>query len=523
MLERLKQRPTPRSFDNYRRDPARFSREVLGNSLTGRQVQIAEAVRDHKITVVQSANSVGKTFVAADVALWFLRCFRQSKVVTAAAPPLENLERLLWGEIERRLADHPDVFAPARTGYLKVELAPDWWMVGVAIPSSGTSAQREAKFSGKHAPYLLFIVDEGDAVPEEVYRGIESCMSGGQARLLVLFNPREQSGPAYRLIQTGAHVIELDAFSHPNVLSGQEPVRGAVSREVTVGRIHKWSRPALEGDAPSTGDLDWFRVPGFLEGATARLEDGTQTPPLVGGQWRRVTNPALAYMVLARFPGQAETQLVSRAWVEAAQQRWLLWQAKYGERPPEGIRPLHGQDVAEFGADQNVACLRYGGWVAPFHSWTGVDVLVTADRAARLALERDAAESFVDATGIGAGVAPQMRRSWAATAPGYSGRATPVKVAEAPTVRVDEGEFGLLRDQLWWLCREWLRTDPGAMLPPDPALADELCAPRYCTRRGKIRVDDKETLRARLGRSPDRADALCLTFAPPRPFVYGFA
>jgi len=87
-------------------------------------------------------------------------------------------------------------------------------------------------------------------------------------------------------------------------------------------------------------------------------------------------------------------------------------------------------------------------------------------------------------------------------------------VAEAPTATVEEGEFGILRDQLWWSVREWLRTDPSAMLPPDPDLADELCAPRYRIKRGKIKVSDKEALRTMLRRSPDKADALCLTFAP---------
>ena len=75
---------------------------------------------------------------------------------------------------------------------------------------SGTEAQREAKFSGKHAPYLLFILDEGDAIPDEVYRGIESCMSGGHARLLIMFNPRAEVGEAYRMERDGrANVIKL--------------------------------------------------------------------------------------------------------------------------------------------------------------------------------------------------------------------------------------------------------------------------------------------------------------------------
>lgn len=485
---------------------------MLNRDLTPGQINILEAVRDHKVTVVKSANAVGKTYGAASVALWFLRVFEQSKVISAAAPPLENLERLLWGEIDRTLVEVSDVFEGARHGHLNLELQPDWWLTGVAIPTSGTSAQREAKFSGKHAPHMLFIVDEADAVPDEVYRGIESCMSGGHVRLLVLFNPREQSGPVYRMIKAGAHLIELDAFSHPNVVSGTEVVPGAVSRAITVERINKWSRPATDNDKISETDPDWFQVPDYLDGCTAPQEDGTLSPLLIGGQWRQVTTPALSYMTLARFPGQAETQLISRAWVEAAQQRWLLWRDMHGVNPPENIRPVHGQDVAEFGNDNNVACFRYGGWVPPLEMWNGVDPTVTADRAAKRAKERNARESNVDGTGVGAGVAAGMMRWWAAN--DFKGIATSVKVAHSPTVEIAEGKFGILRDQLWWLCREWIRKDPGAMLPPDDMLADELCAAKYHTQGGVIKVSDKKTLRQLLHRSPDRADALCLTFAP---------
>lgn len=500
----------------YQDRPVGFSEEVLQSKLTVGQVEVLEAIRDHQVTVVQSANAVGKTYAGADAALWFVRSFRRAEVYMAAAPPLENLERLLWGELERRINDHPEPFADAKMGHLVVELGPSWWVNGVAIPSSGTPAQREAKFSGKHAPHLMFILDEGDAIPDEVYRGIESCMSGGHARLVVFFNPRDASGPVNQLIRAGAYVVMLDAFSHPNVTTGRTVVPGAVSRDQTVERINKWTRapaPGEDSDADKLAqDPEWFQIPAYLDGATAKREDGTEYPPLVGGQWRRVTNPAFSYMVLARAPGQAENQLISRAWVDAAQQRWLVWQQANGDQPPEGIRPYHGQDVAELGQDRNVACFRYGGWVAPLVVWNGMDPLQTGDRAAQMAMERDAEESYCDATGVGAGVPPAMTRWW--NVRGWrNGVARRIMVAAAPTVHVEEGEFALLRDQLWWMCREWLRADPGAMLPADTELADELCAVHYRVKNGKITIEDKESLRKTLRRSPDKADALVLTFA----------
>jgi len=52
------------------------------------------------------------------------------------------------------------------------------------------------------------------------------------------------------------------------------------------------------------------------------------------------------------------------------------------------------------------------------------------------------------------------------------------------------------------------------MLPPDELLIEELHTPTYEVENGKVRVMKKSIIRDLLKRSPDRADALCLTFAP---------
>jgi len=54
------------------------------------------------------------------------------------------------------------------------------------------------------------------------------------------------------------------------------------------------------------------------------------------------------------------------------------------------------------------------------------------------------------------------------------------------------------------------------MLPPDEQLLEELSTPTYEVLNGKIRVMKKDVMRELLRRSPDRADALCLTFHHPK-------
>lgn len=415
------------------------------------------------------------------------------------------------------------MFADCKVGVMNIsrtDKEKNSFITGLTIPLSGSAANRVAKFSGKHAPHMLFVIDEGDAVPDECYEGMESCMSGGFERLIVLFNPRAERGEPYRLERDRkAKVIPIPAFVHPNVVTGAEIVPGAVSRESTVRRINEWTRPL--GPDEKVDPNETFEVPDFLVGATAENPEGGYFPPLPPGK-RKVIRPEFDYMVLARYSAQAEFQLISRAWVDAARTRWDAYVAMNGEVPPEGVRPIVGLDVAEYGSDPNVLCERYGGWVARLTTWRGVDVIQTAERAAQIAKSIGALRTNVDAIGVGAGVAPTMRRK--------DVRAVGVKVSESPTREVEQGDdsdakvkFRDLRDQLWWEMREWLRTDMGSMLPPDEFLMEELMAPTYANTKWGLQVTQKPILKKDiLKRSPDRAEALMLTFAPQRDLLVGF-
>lgn len=488
-------------FQRYEDDPVAFGQDVLGETFTEEVKTLMMSVRDYPITLARSANATGKTHGAARVAVWFNRCFPDSQVYVAAAPPESNLKKLLWGEISSITEKHPRLFQTDTIRTLFIGRSARSFIAGVSIPASGTTAQREAKFAGKHAPHLFFIIDEGDAVPDEVYRGIESCMSGGFARLLVMFNPRNESGEVYRMERDGrANVIRLSAFEHPNVKTGDNVIPGAVSRETTIRRINQWCRPLATGE-PVTSEC--FELPCFLVGQTAKSQSGTDYPPLKRG-WYRIMEPAFSYMVLGEYPAQGNQQLISREWIAQARSRWDVYVAQHGEIPPVGVYASLGLDVGEYGTDSNVFCSRYGGYVERLIAWTGLDILQTADRAVQEFRLRKAGAIKVDATGVGSGVSPAIQRQGCT--------AIPVKVASSPTQKSELGEFAILRDQLWWACREWLRMDPGAMLPPDELLIEELQTPTYVIERGKIRIMRKDIMREVLRRSPDRADALCLTF-----------
>ena len=488
----------------YQDDPTAFGEDVLNETYTEDVKALMESVRDNTITIAKSANATGKTHSAARIAIWFYKVFHDAQVYTGAAPPESNLKKLLWGEIGSIIEKHPDLFKPDKIKDLQISKSSQSFIAGVTIPSSGTPAQREAQFSGKHAPYLLFILDEADAIPDEVYRGIESCMSGGHVRLLLMFNPRAESGEAFRMERDGrGNIVHLSAFNHPNVITGQDIIPGAVTQETTIRRINQWCRP-LSGDEKP--DTECFKIPSFLEGLSGKDQAGKRYPALKPGYYK-IMESAFSYMVLGQYPAQGSTQLINREWTSRARSRWDAYVLEHGEKPPVGSTGIMGLDVGEFGTDVNAACFRYGGWTERIIIWSGIDTIATGDRASDEFHSRKLIRANVDGTGVGTGVAPQMKRN--------NCKSSSVKVASSPTEKSELGEFFILRDQLWWACREWLRTDPGAMLPPDNGLIEELLIPTYEVVNGKIRIMKKLIMRELLKRSPDRADALCLTFFKP--------
>jgi hypothetical protein len=70
------------------------------------------------------------------------------------------------------------------------------------------------------------------------------------------------------------------------------------------------------------------------------------------------------------------------------------------------------------------------------------------------------------------------------------------------------------RAELWWRLREGL--DPSneekIALPPDRELRAELCAPRWKNTSSGILIEEKYEIKRRLGRSPDKGDAVCLAW-----------
>jgi hypothetical protein len=525
---RYEEKSREKRFWKYRKDPVAFGVEILGEEYTEDIIKVMHSVRDNPVTIARSATAVGKTFAAARIAIWWYLVYAESQVWATAAPPLENLKTLLWGEVSTILNKRPDLFEDSDITSLQIRKRPPdprtkskFGIYGVAIPTSGSKEDREAKFSGKHAPYLLFILDEGDAIPDEVYKGIDGCASGGVTRILIMFNPKAKRGPVYNKEKAAqANVVELSAFNHPNVFTGNDLIPGAVTRDATVKRINEWTREFVEGE--NEHQVETFDIPDFLVGETAVSDSGRIYQPLQAGK-RVITEPQFCYKVLGKYPAQSESQLINEEWINAARDRYDEYLAKYGERSLPGMRPRLGVDIAEFGVDYNVLFRRYANLVLPAHRWSGLDSDASADKILEFYYQFNAEMALIDGIGVGSNVAPKLVREDRKKRPGHDDpvRAVSVIFSEKPSpiIKTELGDFYQKRDQLWWAMREWLKNPENeAMLPPINDLVEELMTATYSTDKhgGKITVMSKDEFRDILKRSPNYADALALTFDPYR-------
>lgn len=200
--------------------------------------------------------------------------------------------------------------------------------------------------------------------------------------------------------------------------------------------------------------------------------------------------------VLGEFPSASEMQFISRAIIDAATKR-VLHEHEYRTAPV-----ILGVDPAWTGLDTLEIYMRQGSYSK--HLFTlpkNDDDSYVAGVIAKLEDKYNADAVFID-EGYGTGIyslGKVMGRTW-----------TLVSFAAKPS----EQEYQNKRAEMWAEMKEWLR-DYGA-IEDDEQLRDELAAPEsFINLRGKLQLESKESMKKRGEASPNKADALALTFAYP--------
>ena len=217
--------------------------------------------------------------------------------------------------------------------------------------------------------------------------------------------------------------------------------------------------------------------------------------------------PLRSQMLYGDFTAGGEDsayQVIPGDWVQEAMNRWVERPLNPGRIVSVGVDPSRG------GRDQTVIAMREDWHYHRLQKFEGQDMKTGNDVAAKVIelAGTSHAPIHVDVIGIGAAVVDALTMH-------IGTRVIPVNVAERASETKDWSgtlAFTNRRAELWWRFRDLLNPANGYKieLPPDSQLKAELCAPTYNLMSTGIKVESKQDIAKRLGRSTDSADAVIM-------------
>jgi hypothetical protein len=324
------------------------------------------------------------------------------------------------------------------------------------------TATRPENMQGFHEDYMLFIADEGSGIADKILEAILGTLSGLENKLLMCGNPTRTSGVFY-----DSHNKDREHYKTHRVSSRDSK------------RTSKENIAMLEAKYGKDSDVVRVRVDGEFPKAEA---------------------DAFIALELAEHASSCQIEAI-------------------------GSVLRLGVDVARFGDDETVIAPRIGGKIFDLRGYNKQDTMTTAGYALATALEFRIArpditlvEIAVDDSGVGGGVTDRLNE--VVLEQGLPYVIIPVNNGAKPT---DE-HYENLGTECWAIVREVLQENFTAYIqgkqsllefPEDEKLITQLTTRKYrMSSRGKIALERKEDMKKRGLQSPDRADAVALTFAP---------
>ena len=200
---------------HWRKSPIKFIKDVWnliperdnkkfekGKHITWHQHDILLAVEDainnkkqRRITI-RKGHGIGGSTVESWLILWYLFCFKESKVA-CTAPTSEQMYDVLWSELAKWLKRMPQQLQDKfewSASHLRIKESAETWF------ARARTARKEAPeaLAGIHGDYVMFIVDEASGVPEEIYNVAEGALTNKNILVILTSNPTRLTGYFYQ-------------------------------------------------------------------------------------------------------------------------------------------------------------------------------------------------------------------------------------------------------------------------------------------------------------------------------------
>ena len=201
--------------------------------------------------------------------------------------------------------------------------------------------------------------------------------------------------------------------------------------------------------------------------------------------------------VRGEFPIAGNHQLIPRDDVENAMATELK------QEDVEGQPLIFGVDVARYGDDESVIYIRRGRKHFPCITFKGANTMELADAVSEEIVRRNPDAVFVDGGGVGGGVVDRLSQL------GHF-----INEVNSSSSATDSEKFANKRAEMWDNMRRHLAETCDVV--PDADLAEQLIAQEYLfDNKNRMMLVKKKDMKAQGLPSPDRADAMALTFARP--------
>lgn len=438
-----------------------FAEKVLGIQMWPKLREIFDAVTaGHRRILVRSCNGAGKTTAIAALCLWKL-CQNPDTIVITTASSWTQVRRALWGEIRKQARGaalfQSDNGKPV-ISETQIKLDDTHYGIGIS-PSIPENAM------GFHAEHMLIAIDEATGVSQEILDALTGNATSEDTQIVMICNPIDMQSMPYNAEVSGRwHTIAISAFDHPNVITGENRIKGAVTRQSVEDMLRAWSLEVRSGTkhslyVPWLGK--WFKRTSIVD---ARIL----------GEWADVEHDGFIDMDLIKQSVDVES---------------------YGDERAIGV------DIART-RDRSIISLFIGNTQLPFEHVEG-GVKAVADRIESL-YHQGWKLIALDDGGVGGGVTDILKdRQIPFHDVNFGGG--PLRCLKHPKPMLNT------RAEMYFAIEEELR-DAEIKLLDDDELHQELAAPRlqFNDTATKYMLEKKELVKRRLGRSPDKADATVL-------------
>lgn len=445
----------------WKHDPIKFVREVFKVEPDAWQADTLSLLGKpgRKRIAMKACAGPGKTALLAWAGWHRLACFaakNEHPKGAAVSITSDNLRDNLWAELAKWQNESPfllQAFQWQKERIFAKDHPETWFLAAKGWSKTADMDAVGRTLSGMHSRFPFYLIDESGDIPPQMARSAEQGLTSCEdGCILTAGNTTSQNGLLY---------------------------------EVSTRNRDQWEVVSITADP-----------------------DDPKRTPRVDAEWAKEQislygrdNPWVMAYILGQFPSGAINALLSIEDVEAA----------IGRRPVAGsyewAQKRLGNDVARFGDDRTVTFPRQGlvafqPIVQRHKRDSAVSVAIAGTVMNKKAEWGSEMEFFDDTVGWAHGAVDVMRAN------GHS----PVAV-EFNGASINPRFFNK-RAEMWWNMAEWVKA--GGCLPPIPELIRELTSPTYFfATNGKLQIESKDQIKKRLGKSPDLADALALTFALP--------